>query len=289
MKRSFALISAFALFASLQIHAEEKKTPVLSLSELCEKELKGLPGPMDAKSVSAACQKVQAYDECKSVNGTPIFHYDKVGTQEKPSRILAKSLIHGDEIQAGAVGRAWMARLENISPRNSWRVIPIANPDGWEQRTRYNVRGVDLNRNFPTDDWEKDALPYWKQKQKSDKRRYPGPGPASEPETKCLIKHFEEFKPDFIISIHTPLGVLDFDGPKLKNLPKFHPLPWISLGNFPGSLGRYMWRDRNVPVLTIELKGEKDIKTLEEFDRLQDISGTVAIQSEKVKNLNKTQ
>ncbi|NCN40967.1 murein peptide amidase A [bacterium] len=253
------------------------------LSELCESELKKFSGPVHLESLKSACKKVKVLDGCQSVEGRQIFHYDKLGSSEKPQRILAKSLIHGDETPAGTVSRAWMSRLETISPRNSWRVIPIANPDGEKRKTRFNSRGVDLNRNFPTDDWKDEATDYWRQKQKSDPRRYPGSGPASEPETRCLVNHFEDFKPDFIISIHTPLGVLDFDGPKMNNLPRFSPLPWISLGNFPGSLGRYMWRDRKVPVLTIELKGEKDLKTLEEFDRLQDISGTVALQWKKLK------
>jgi protein MpaA len=153
------------------------------------------------------------------------------------------------------------------------------NPDGWKAKTRTNANGVDLNRNFPTGDWESQAIGYWKKKTKSDPRRYPGPDAASEVETKCLMKHFEEFKPDFLISVHTPLGVLDFDGPKIKSPPPFKPLPWRSLGNFPGSLGRYMWADQHVPVLTIELKGNEDVRKLEAFDRLQDISGTVAIQA----------
>lgn len=43
-----------------------------------------------------------------------------------------------------------------------------------------------------------------------------------------------------------------------------------------------MWRDRKVPVLTIELKGNDGLKRLEDFDRLQDISGTVAIQADQL-------
>ena len=66
------------------------------------------------------------------------------------------------------------------------------------------------------------------------------------------------------------------------NFPQFKPLPWISLGNYPGSLGRYMWVNNKVPVLTIELKGSNGAKKLEDFDKLQDISGTVAIQSNKI-------
>lgn len=241
-----------------------------------------MSGNAPADEIKTVCQKVVQLEGCVSQEGTPIYHYDKAGSDKNPKRILAKALIHGDEGLSGNVARAWMLRLEKIDPRNSWRVIPVTNPDGWKKKTRTNNRGVDLNRNFPTRNWTEEAIAYWEKKMKSDPRRYPGPEAASEIETKCLMKHFDEFKPDFIISVHIPLGVLDFDGPKVKDPPKFKPLPWQSLGNFPGSLGRYMWGDKKVPVLTIELKGNEDVKKLEAFDKLQDISGTVAIQADRI-------
>lgn len=260
----------------------EGKALVKPLAELCAENMRALPGAVNEDEVKAACAKVSQLDGCVSNDGVPIYHYDKVGTDKKPKKIFAKALIHGDENLSGAVARAWMLRLEKIDPRNTWRIIPVTNPDGWKLKTRTNGKGVDLNRNFPTKDWTDQALNYWKKHTKSDSRRYPGPEAASEIETKCLIKHFDEFKPDFLISVHIPLGVLDFDGPKVKPPPKFSPLPWQALGNFPGSLGRYMWGDRKVPVLTIELKGNEDIKKLEAFDKLQDISGTVAIQADQL-------
>jgi hypothetical protein len=253
------------------------------LSEACFAALSTLPGPSSPEDLKSACQKVEVLEGCESIKGTKIFHYERKGSQKNPKRIFAKALIHGDELTAGVVARAWMERLNKIDPRNTWRVIPIANPDGLVAKTRYNANGVDLNRNFPSSDWEHQALAYWKKQSKSDKRRYPGPSAASEIETRCLMKHFDDFKPDFIISIHTPLGVLDLDGPKLTQPPSFQPLPWISLGNFPGSLGRYMWKDKDIPVLTIELKPDKKMSELENFDKLQDISGTVAIQADQLK------
>lgn len=259
--------------------APQEKT----LEQICLDEMK-IVGKSDPSSeMKSACAKVRKLEGCDSVKGAPIFHYDKDGTSKKPQRIFVKALIHGDEVLSGMVAKLWMERLERIEPRNTWRVIPIANPDGWKARTRMNANGVDLNRNFPTANWEEDALKYWKVKMKSDPRRNPGPSSASEIETKCLLKHLDEFKPDMLISVHTPLGVLDLDGPKMRNPPSFRPLPWTSLGTFPGSLGRYMWVDRKIPVLTIELKGNEDIKKLEAFDRLQDISGTIAIQADQLR------
>jgi murein peptide amidase A len=252
------------------------------IAKFCNTELSSLPGPFDQKALSSVCAKMQKLDDCMSVKGQPIFHFDKVGTDKlHGKKVLAISLIHGDEFPAGSVTRAWMSRLDSIDARNTWRVIPLVNPDGLKQKTRFNSRGVDLNRNFPSNDWDGNAPLYWEKTTHRDPRRFPGPAASSEPETRCLVQHIKEFNPDFIISIHTPLGVLDFDGPNIGN-PGFKPLPWVGLGNYVGSLGRYMWIDRKVPVLTIELKGNSGTKRLEDFDQLQDISGTVAIQSGKL-------
>jgi protein MpaA len=254
----------------------------------CESLLSSVPFAETFKRLKQVCEKAKQLTECESVQKTPIYHFEFEGTAakagQKVQNILVFSVVHGDEDQSGSVALSWLNRLQDIAPRNRWRIIPVLNPDGWKLKTRTNANGIDINRNFPSKDWDALALKYWKSKADSNPRRFPGKAAASEPETRCAMAHIEEFKPDFIISIHTPLGVLDFDGPPVK-MPKFQPLPWVNLGNFPGSLGRYMWVDRNVPVLTVELKAQSlAAKSLEEFDKLQDISGTVAVQAEKAKS-----
>gem|GEM_PF-900916 len=261
-----------------QLANEEDRTKAIAY---CNKGLSKMPSALEKKDIKEICQKISLEKSCFSQNQTPIFHYDRKGYSGRGKRILTISLVHGDEHASGTVATHWMKRLDGLNPRNAWRVVPILNPDGWANKSRVNANKVDINRNFPSKDWDQLALEWWKTKKKSDPRRYPGPSASSEPETKCLIKHINEFKPDFIIAVHTPLGVLDFDGPTLK-APHQPPLPWQRLGNFPGSLGRYMWVDHNVPVLTIELKGSDGIDKLTQFDRLQDISGTVAIQAGRI-------
>jgi len=96
-----------------------------------------------------------------------------------------------------------------------WKIAPIVNPDGLlaTKPNRVNARGIDLNRNFPTPNWEQEANKYWVNSTRSDPRRYPGKMPISEPESRWVFDTIEKFKPDVIISVHAPFGVLDLDGP----------------------------------------------------------------------------
>lgn len=242
-----------------------------SLFETCMNDLKKFPGSSNIQLLKEACEKVTVQKDCYSAQGRPIYQYEKKSSDPMAKTILVFSLIHGDEFHAGTVARYWMERLENIDPRNSWRVVPILNPDGVRLKTRTNANKIDLNRNFPTRDWNEMAINFWKKSTSSSARRFPGKQAASEPETRCAIKQIEEYRPYFIVSVHTPLKVLDYDGPRLAP-PKFDYLPWKSLGHYPGSLGRYMWFERKTPVLTMELK-ETLPNSLAPFEKLQDVIG----------------
>jgi murein peptide amidase A len=241
------------------------------IKNFCQSQLSLHKSYFKDHDLGVVCKKALALDGCKSVSGSPIFHIDEKGKNEKAKNILVFSLIHGDETDAGVLGRYWIERLEKVDPRNNWRIIPILNPDGTNNKTRTNANGVDLNRNFPTLDWNEKAISFWKSEAQKSKRKFPGYNPASEPEVNCALKHITEYKPDFVVSIHTPLRVLDFDGPKVKP-PIYNYLPWKRLGNFPGSLGRLLWVEKNIPVLTTELKNDLPI-TASVFEQLQDVIG----------------
>ncbi len=206
---------------------------------------------------------------CLTRDGVGIEHFQKDTLKSSGKKILVFAQMHGDEPQAGELAIRWITRLERLSPSNTWRILPLINQDGTKLKTRMNGNGVDLNRNFPTNDWETVALRHWETKQKKDPRRYPGPHGGSEVETKCLMKHIDEYKPDVVVSIHTPYGQLDFDGPPNKKI-KMRALPWMRLGTFPGSLGHYLWDERKIPVLTIELRTNSLDTHAAEFDYLQD-------------------
>lgn len=268
---------AILLFVALFVTSPAFSAPSGSdVGAECRKALATLRINVDV-DLDAVCSGVAQLDGCESEKGSSIYHFDRFANASRARRVLVLSLVHGDEPESAVAAKLWMARLLRIEPRSSWRIIPVLNPDGFAAASRMNSRGVDLNRNFPTRDWHDRARRDWQSKRKRDPRRFPGDEPASEKETRCAMKHIDAFRPDLVVAIHTPYGILDFDGPKDMAFPKAF-LPWVSLGHFPGSLGRYMWHDRSVPVLTIELKGEESLESLADLDKLQDISGTLAVQ-----------
>jgi hypothetical protein len=171
------------------------------------------------------------------------------------ARIFLIGGIHGDELTSVSIVFRWMELLTEANARGyHWRIVPLANPDGLlaQPARRTNGRGVDLNRNFSTPDWSHDALVYWQKRTGNDPRRYPGQTATSEPETRWLETEIENFKPDVIISIHAPYGVLDYDGP-LQKPRRFGRLTLNQLGVYPGSLGNFGGVYKNIPVITIEL------------------------------------
>lgn len=261
------------IFSILFLTGLSAQSEPLSLRQSCINSLKTYKSYFKDEVLEQVCEKAQRSSECNSVKGKPIVHLDFAGVAPKPKKILVLSLIHGDETPAGGLGRFWIERLKKVDARNTWRVLPVVNPDGVQAKTRTNSEGVDLNRNFPTLDWAADAQDFWKSKASASPRKFPGATAGKEPEVRCVMQHLEDFVPDFVISIHTPLKVLDFDGPKVKP-PNYTYLPWKSLGNFPGSLGRYLWVERKIPVLTTELHNELPPGSAS-FEQLQDLIGTL--------------
>lgn len=192
-----------------------------------------------------------------SVQGTPLYIRD-VGAEAAKLRVLVVGAIHGDELSAASVALHWirLAGEEQVDMPQAvhWRFLPVLNPDGVVARPprRTNASGVDLNRNFPTPNWERDAAVYWQKRTNKDPRRWPGPRPLSEPETRFLHEQMERYKPHLIVSIHAPYGVLDFDGPTVPP-SRLGRLYLDQVGIFPGSLGNYGGVHKGVPVVTIEL------------------------------------
>lgn len=218
------------------------------------------------REFSAEVELLRPLEACNAKSGEQLLQFEKLGKPDG-KRILVLSLIHGNELPAGVIGFRWIRRLHRLSPHNSWLVVPVLNPDGVKALTRTSDAHIDLNRHFPTKDWYTGAEAYWK-KLGSQPQKFPGTVAGAEPEVKCVMHLIETYKPDLIVSLHTPFAVLDYDGPAKK--PKYLPLPWKSLGHYPGSLGRYAWVERGIPVLTIEMPPTLTPGLAQKMDRFQD-------------------
>lgn len=248
--RRYALMLIATLFAAPPVLAESSK--------IIDKWCDDLGGRL--RSVSAESCRKQDFVAAKEVTkaGRSLVWRDiapVVGKPDKARRVLVIGGIHGDELTSVSIVFRWLDWLGTGSARKyHWRMIPASNPDGLLIRpsTRANGNGVDLNRNFPTPDWDSDAHKYWIERTRRDPRRFPGEAAGSETETQWLVKQIDEFKPDVIISVHAPYNLLDYDGPAPQPL-RFGRLALNRLGVYPGSLGNYGGLFKSIPVVTIEL------------------------------------
>jgi protein MpaA len=200
--------------------------------------------PAPRPDVAAASPLPQARTIGASVNGRPIVA-TTLGSGSDVVLILAS--IHGSEPAGtpllGRLQREVIAHPEFLEGRTLC-LVPIANPDGYVAGKRHNLRGVDLNRNFPASNF-------------SQRRRH-GEEPLSEPESQALFALIEEIDPDRVVSIHQPLCVLDYDGPAedlARAMAEQCDLVVERIGSRPGSLGSYVGLDRATPIITVELPG----------------------------------
>lgn len=190
-----------------------------------------------------------------SVQGRPLV-VRTVQSRQRPARarILLIGGTHGDELSSVSLVFEWLDRLLANGSDYTWHVVPALNPDGLltDKPTRVNAHGVDLNRNLPTIAWRSESRRYWRRVGYAP-RRYPGSAPASEPETQWLVDQIAAFRPDVIVSVHAPYGVLDYNG-KFPAPRELGSLELHRLGVYPGSLGNYASRMLGIPVITIELR-----------------------------------
>lgn len=166
--------------------------------------------------------------------------------------ILVVGVVHGDEPQGEDLINRYLAANES-----GMLFIPSLNPDGKQLGRRTNSNGVDINRNFPTKNWEL-----------TEKNNYfGGETPASEIETKFLAEVIEEYKPKLILTLHTPYKIVNYDGPAKKISEKISEIIGYpveeSIGYpTPGSFGTYAGVERNIPTITLEMDEEETIDSL---------------------------
>jgi protein MpaA len=235
------------------------------------------------------CHRVNWNHVRNSVESRPLIW--KVFGEEKTGNNVTMILcgVHGDEITPIKFCFDILKDLIDnpLDMKDQTLVlVPLVNPDSFlkEMPTRTNANGVDVNRNLPTKDWDREALSTWKNRYGSNPRRYPGKKSLSEPETLFQVNLIKRYQPHKIISVHAPLTLLDYDGPRLAGKTT------ISLGEkllktmskkaynykirnypfFPGSLGNYAGSERNIPTYTLELPNSDPARSQEFWDVFRD-------------------
>lgn len=172
-----------------------------------------------------------------------------------PRRVLWIGGIHGDE-REGAVATAELpgalARVPDAFARVTLTILEDVNPDGSSLHTRGNARGVDLNRNYPANNF------------------VPGPAfgerPLDQPEAKALHDLVLAERPHLVIVAHAWRGdhFINYDGPAVHLAERFaaesgyRVKPSDKIAPTPGSLGSWIGRKLGVPILTLEYERGTD-------------------------------
>ncbi|MDB9743966.1 murein tripeptide amidase MpaA [Fibrobacterales bacterium] len=209
-----------------------------------------------------------------SIDGVTLKYFG-ANALGRPIDILVLGAIHGDEGDTTLVLSNALRILEQRSlaedAMQRCAVILCANPDGKLLGTRANALGVDLNRNFPTQNWKRGIV---KSRATLEEPRIMNhlsgktfDGQVdSEPEVGYLISLIKDLNPKEILSLHSPLACVD--DPNQTKLGEFLSAS-MSLERVndigyptPGSMGTWC-AENNIPIVTLELprvSGEEQIQ-----------------------------
>ena len=179
------------------------------------------------------------------------------------------SAIHGNERIAVSFGeQVRTTLLSGLAEEAGIQVVfvPHANPDGVNAGTRQNSNGVDLNRNFHTDNFDPDGTG--------------GMMALSESETQALATIVEGVMPTAVVSVHCCAPLFDYDGPgqplademakavneafaKAGESARFRAKTPMGggLGPYSGSMGSYVGLELKIPIITVEFARSNQVDT----------------------------
>ena len=278
LKESF-LNQTFRPFSYYKEDTKDSLKKKVSLKEYCKVLQKKF---QTYNWASPKCQSFQYKFDLYSAKGFPLI-YKVFGKGEHTTLVL--SAVHPDELSPLPMGFKFAEYLNENPPSSHERIVvaPLVNPDGFfrQKPSRTNSEGVDPNRNFLTRDWYKKAREFWISKKDEKLRYFPGYIPNSAVETIFQTKLIDMFPPNKILSVHAPLGFLDYDGPgdrKPKGLSHFEKKAKslvkviskvaknyrvVDYSFYPGSLGNYGGNERRIPTVTLELETTRPDKVEE--------------------------
>lgn len=171
--------------------------------------------------------------------------------------------IHGSEPSSTSLMRAWLTELEANPAKYAGKrivIVPAINPDGLAVGSRTNSRGVNLNRNFPTDNWSKSI-------KDTDGTHASGGGetPLSEPEAAALAKLTTSYRPRLLLSFHAvgslaigdPGGISAGYAAKYASMVGYRDGTYQTSSNFDynvtGGYEDWTYRNQGIPSIVVEL------------------------------------
>lgn len=172
--------------------------------------------------------------------------------------LLLMGAIHGgQEKSSGLLMERLVQELRNdpylVSKDKTVIVLPVANPDGYLERTdKFNSRGVNLNINFDTTNWQ----PYG-----GDHNDFAGEGPFSEKESRVIRDLITSYGVSTVVSFHAQGGMVnpEYGHKPSQDLAKtyakksgyaYYDKPeW----DYPGTATRWFKETIGGPAITVEL------------------------------------
>ncbi|RME16305.1 MAG: DUF2817 domain-containing protein [Bdellovibrio sp.] len=160
--------------------------------------------------------------------------------------------VHGNEPEGVFLAEKTLEWIESYKGSHwpvPWMLIPCLNPDGYHKKQRGNAHNVDLNRNYPSSDWTSSY---------SEKKYFPGPSPASEPEVQAIVTLTSLTNPCLFIHFHSWVPCIVCTGNPAKTVALELAVSsgyavTESIGyDTPGGLSRWGWHDQRIPVICVE-------------------------------------
>ena len=202
---------------------------------------------------------IKKIESISSPQGREIAFYE-LKNSNAPANIFFLGTFHGDENEGEYAILQFMEELKKEIPQGclyNLYFLPCLNPDGKALQTRFNANKVDLNRNYPTANFKNET-------QTLDYEIVKCGAPASEVETKFMMKLVEQYRPAVIISIHSDLHLIDYDGPA-KDLALMYSdktgYRFVENVGYetPGSFGTWAGIEKQIPLITLETwRGKTD-------------------------------
>lgn len=205
--------------------------------------------------------KVSKSKTLYSTNFLPIDIFQCQWNEKLPWMFIL-GVFHGDETE----GEYLIERLLDELPAKAaynLMLLPCLNPDGKQLKTRENANKVDLNRNYPTANFASTSV-------NPHSGTASAGTPGSEMETRLMMSLVQTYEPARIISIHSDLHVVDYDGPAkewAENFAKLCGYKLVENVGYPctGSFGTWAGIERQIPLITLETwaaKNEADLQKI---------------------------